>query len=60
MVQPLQQLNTTTDDLEQIIQKITLKIAGDLNIPEGSNFLGTSLNYIEDRECNYRVRRHPR
>jgi hypothetical protein len=22
--------------------------------------LGTSLNYIEDRECNYRVRRHPR
>jgi glutathionylspermidine synthase len=42
---PFQQLNTTTDDLEQIIQKITLKIAGNLNIPAKEvNFLGTSLN----------------
>ncbi|MFT6204056.1 MAG: glutathionylspermidine synthase [Spirosomataceae bacterium] len=46
-----QQLNTTSDDLEKIIQKITLKIAGDLNIPTKEiNFLGTSLDYIEDRE----------
>jgi|GEM_PF-763797 glutathionylspermidine synthase len=46
-----QQLNTTANDLEQIIQKITLKIAGDLNIPAKEvNFLGTSLDYIEDKE----------
>jgi hypothetical protein len=44
MVHPFQQLNTTTDDLEQIIQKITLKIAGDLNIPAKEAILGTSLD----------------
>lgn len=48
---PTQQLNTTAADLEQIIQQICRRIAGDLNIPAKEvNFVGTSLDNIEDRE----------